>query len=64
LPTHKPVAARRSRFSLPKIARVEILFAGKEDPCEETVWLESWNVPLSERISHRGEWQEILKKLG
>jgi hypothetical protein len=63
LPSHTPLPSRKSKFSFPKVARLEMLFCDGE-PKADTVWLHPWIVPLNERISNRDEWHTIIDKLG
>ena len=57
LPSHEPVPEARSKFSFLKIATVTVSFcsAGSTtQPDHKTVWPESWDVPLSDRLEKSG----------
>jgi hypothetical protein len=57
LPSHEPVPEPRSKFNFLKIATVTVSFcsAGSTaQPNHKTVWLESWDVPLSDRLAKSG----------
>jgi hypothetical protein len=62
LPSHDPVPELRSKFSFLKMGTVVVSFCSASDakPDEETVWLESWDVPLSERLVRSGLHLESL----
>jgi hypothetical protein len=45
------------------VAVVKLLHCRSDEPTSETVWLKSWQVPVTERISNPGEWRSILEEL-
>jgi hypothetical protein len=65
LPSHAPLPIRKSKFSLPNVATVKMLYRSCDtEPTSETVWLRPWDVPLSERIADQVEWPSIIGELG
>jgi hypothetical protein len=56
LPSHDSVPEPRSKFKFLKMATVVVSFcsAPNAKPNDETVWLESWDVPLSDRLVKSG----------
>jgi len=65
LPSHSPLPIRKSKFSLPTVVTVKMLYCAPEsEPTPDTVWRKRWQVPLSERIADRVQWHSILDNLG
>jgi hypothetical protein len=55
LPSHEPKPERRSKFSFLKIGTVVVSFRTCDaKPDAKTVWLDTWDVPLSERLETSG----------
>ena len=55
LPSHDPVPPRPSKFSFLKVGTITVIFRSYDiKPNDETVWLESWDIPLSDRIERSG----------
>jgi len=62
LPTHQTV--HRSRFSFPKLATLKMLYcSNNSQPSSKTIWVQTLNIPLSERMTDRGEWDSIIQGL-
>ena|SRR5450755_227811 len=63
LHSHVPLPIRKSKFSFPKVATVNMLYCSLDsEPTSETVWLRPWHVPLSERIANQVEWHSIIAR--
>lgn len=66
LPSHAaPLPFYKSKFSIPKVATLTMLFSETENgPGENTVGQMHWQVPLSDRIADQSKWKSIIEELG